>query len=150
MIQARCDMEVHAPAEIVFSIVWDVARYPDFMTDVVDTRVEAIEGESWAQHAEFDTNFVRARRYTVRMRAEPPTRVQWTMVSGEGISANDGTWDIAAFDDGRSCTLGYAVKMAFDAPVPDAIARRIIEFNLPMLLRQVKARAEARWRALDI
>jgi ribosome-associated toxin RatA of RatAB toxin-antitoxin module len=152
MLDAACDMEVFAPPEVVFAVLWDVARYPEFMTDIVETEVAEPEtdsedgaGSGPTQVVTLETQFVRTRRYTVRMEARPPLRVTWQLQAGDGLSHNEGSWELVPHHDGRSCLLIYRLRVGFSVPVPAAVARRMIDFNLPTLLRQVKARAEHRY-----
>lgn len=141
VLDARSDIEVQAPADAIFAVLWDVRRYPEFLTDVVETAVHST-GRPGEQEAAFDVQLVRIRHYTLRMVADPPRGLTWTLVHGESLRCNEGSWEIEPLDDGRTCRLVYSIRVDFALPVPDVIVRKIIERNLPMMLRQFKARIE--------
>jgi ribosome-associated toxin RatA of RatAB toxin-antitoxin module len=141
VLDAGSDIEVHAPADAVFAVIWDVKRYPEFLTDVVETSVREI-GEPGVQDADFEVQLVRIRRYTLRMVADPPRGVQWTLLEGESLRENVGSWQVLPHTDGHTCLVSYRIRVDFNLPVPDVIVRKIVEHNLPMMLRQFKARIE--------
>lgn len=141
MLDAVSEIDVNAPADFVFRVLWDVARYPEFLTDVVET-VVCPDADGHVQVANFEVQLVRIRRYSLRMVAESAVRIHWTLVTGDSLSQNEGGWDVTPHQDGRSCTIVYRLGIAFTVPVPDVIVRKMIAHNLPMMLRQFKVRAE--------
>ncbi|MFZ4577837.1 MAG: SRPBCC family protein [Myxococcota bacterium] len=145
MFQCRCEIDVAAPPEVVFGVLWDAEHYPDFMTDVIDVEVHA-DSEPWTQELTQFVTFIRTRHYRVRMHATPHSRIAWKLVEGENLAVNDGAWDLSPLDSGTRCHLTYQLQLDVTVPIPDVILRRLAEFNLPTMLRQVQARAETQAR----
>lgn len=145
MFEVKSDIDVDAPAEVVFSVLWDVARYPDFMTDMVDSWAHPSDNplEKDATHR---VQFIRSRTYTVHLRAEPSTSITWKLVQGENMRINEGHWHIRPREDGAGCSLEYLLRIELALKLPDAIVKRLTAFNLPTMMRQVKAYAEHQQR----
>ncbi len=145
MFEARSDIDIDTPAEALFDVLWDVAKYPDFMTDMVDSWAEpgATPLEQIATHR---VQFIRSRTYTVHLKAEPPTRISWKLVQGENMRINEGHWLIQPRPDGAGCTLEYVLRIELALKLPDAIVKRLTAFNLPTMMRQIKAHAEHQQR----
>lgn len=153
MLEASSEIEVFAPAEVVYAVLWDVARYPDFLSDVADASVEptnAPDGkpgdDARTLEAVLDVVLVRPRRCRVKLLGRPPYRIDWTLLEGELQAVNDGSWLLESHPSGRSCLVRYEVRLQLTVAVPEAIVKKLVAFNLPTLLRQIKARAEHRHR----
>ncbi len=147
MVDATCEIEVHAPAGVIYAVIWDVGRYPEFLSDVIDAQVHATPNAN-VQEAAYRVQLFREVAYRVRMVGDRPARVSWQRIAGDDtgdgyLQRNDGAWRIEPTDDGRSCRLHYELTIEFGLPLPDAMVSRLVDFNLPTLLRQMKARAEA-------
>jgi len=139
MVETEAEILIDAPPERVWPLLWDVARYPEFLTDVIETAVEAASEREIV--AWFDIRFFRTLRFRLRLVGEPYRSVSWTLVEGDGLTRVAGSWRVEAGAAG-GVVLRYHLVVAIDVPVPDAIARRLIDFNLPTALRQIRARAE--------
>jgi len=79
--------------------------------------------------------------YTLKHTAEKPTKLSWTMVRGEMMKGNDGTWTLKP---GRSRGHGRHVhhRPELSSLVPGFIEKALAEQSLPGLLANFKARAE--------
>jgi len=147
MIQCSAQIEIFAPAEVVFAVLWDVERYPDFLTDIVDTQVNA-SPEPWVQDCTFRVTFIRSRTYCLQMRGQPGRRLAWALLSGENMLTNEGQWQIRPAADARSCQVNYELHLDLAVFLAEAVQKKLIDFNLPTMMRQVKARSEYRYRQL--
>lgn len=145
MADTTCAIQIHCQPELLWSILWDVERYPEFLTETVDCRVQRSDGTPGRQQqqADFRVQLIRPLQYTADMIGEPPTRIEWQAVGVSGaLLRHAGSWTIEPDPDRRTCTLSYELDVAFALPIPDAVIRRFADLNLPTMLRQVKARAE--------
>ncbi len=145
MADTRCTIEVHAQPAVVWAVLWDVERYPEFLSDTVDTVVRgatSADGEQ-RQEVDFRVQLIRPLRYTAELLGRPPTRIEWHATeSADYLREHRGSWAVEPTPDGRSCALTYELAVSFELPIPDAVIRRFADLNLPTMLRQVKARAE--------
>ena len=143
MFTVNTSIEVNAPVDTAFAVLWDVERYPEFLTDVVDVYIE--DEPSTDERVVFYA--IRAPRmlsYKLRMRHDGPTQIAWTLVDGDLQQTNIGAWSIVEQPDGTLLTVD--MKMDFRVPVSDVILKKLVEFNLPVMLRQIRARIEQAWR----
>ncbi|GEM_PF-2748213 len=146
MATTTCEIEVHAPPEVIWAVVWDVERYPEFISDCVDAGVEPMENHDEGarqQRIEMRVQLIRPLAYTALMTGQPPLHVRWKATSTGGyLTSHRGSWDIDPSTDRRTCTVRYMLEVHFQLPIPDAVIRRFADLNLPTMMRQVKARSE--------
>ena len=143
MFELRTAIDAKAPVELAFAVLWDVERYPEFLSDVVDVTAEPGDDAS-ERIVHYLVRAPRQLRYTLRMRATAPTRIDWVLVGSDLQSHNIGSWEFSATADGVLLTLN--IEMEFRMPVPDVIMKKLVEFNLPVMMRQVRARIEQEHR----
>jgi coenzyme Q-binding protein COQ10 len=140
------EMLVEVPLERFYDLVVDYERYPEFVPGIRACRVKAVGGE---KHVEYELDLgVKRIRYVLRMTEQRPTRVAWSLVSGDMMKLSNGSWDLA--DEGGRTRARYAVDIQIARPplVPQAIVDRVSDeltrIQLPKTLDAFKARAEAR------
>lgn len=146
MFELRTSIDVNAPRELAFAVLWDAQRYPEFLSDVVDVMVEP-GADANEQIAHYVVRAPRRLEYALQMRAESPTRITWTLVTSEFQRQNCGSWEFLETPEGA--LLNLEIQMEFRVAVPDVIMKKLVEFNLPVMMRQVRARIEQTQRALS-
>lgn len=134
---------VNVPAEHMFDVVTDYARYPEFSSDVKVVTVEPAAGD--VQVATFHVKVVKRISYTVRLVHERPRRVDWTLVKGTLMRSNIGFWEIESLGDAR-CQVTYMCQITLGALVPRAISAKLVEIAMPSMLQAFKTRAETLFR----
>ena len=139
MFELTTAIEVNAPQELAFAVLWDVVRYPEFLTDVVDVMVEPGDSPS-EQIVHYVVRAPRKLEYSLRMSAVAPERIDWTLLQSDLQRKNRGSWVFSTAPEGALLTMEIA--MEFKMPVPDVIMKKLVEFNLPVMMRQVRARIE--------
>ncbi|HAN32386.1 MAG TPA: hypothetical protein DCQ06_12395 [Myxococcales bacterium] len=147
--ETRSEIQIHAPPAVVYNTLWDMGRYPAFITDVIDSKVMA--GPS-ANHLQVRQHIriIRAVELGFEVEGDPPQFVQWRLSDGaDYLARHEGSWTVEPSLDSRSSSVVYRVRFAFVEPVPDAVIRRLVDFSVPTMLRQIKARAEFMARRLD-
>ena len=146
MAETTCDIIIHAPPEIVYTVLWDASRYPEFISDVIEADVSP-NATSTAQTIHFHLQLIRTLSYSVQMQGTPVHRIDWTLAgTSEFLQEHSGSWKVEPSADRRTCRLEYFLNIHFSIAIPDAVIRRLIDFNMPTMLRQIKARAEAMTR----
>ncbi len=136
---------IDAPIDRFFDLVVDYERYPEFVPGIRACRVRTANGE---KHVEYELDLgVRRIRYVLRMTEERPTRVEWSLVSGEMMKRSDGSWRLAA--EGARTRALYSVDIQIARPplvpqlVVDRVGDELTRIQLPRTLEAFKARAEA-------
>ncbi|HUJ26941.1 MAG TPA: SRPBCC family protein, partial [Myxococcales bacterium] len=81
--------------------------------------------------------------YTLKHTAEKPSKVAWTMLKGEMMKGNDGTWMLKAGTQPGTTDATYTIDLKLSSLVPGFIERVLAEQSLPGLLANFKKRAEA-------
>jgi ribosome-associated toxin RatA of RatAB toxin-antitoxin module len=146
MAQVRKEIVIEAPLERFYDLVVDYERYPEFVPGIRACRVRSVGGE---KHVEYELDLgVKRIRYVLRMVEQRPTRVAWSLVSGDMMKVSNGSWELAA--DGTHTRAIYAVEIQISRPplVPQAIVDRVSDeltrIQLPRTLEAFKSRAEGR------
>ena len=153
MATTECQIEVHAQPELIWGVLWDVERYPEFISDCVDAGVRPMDGDDGVRRQKIDmrVQLIRPLAYSAVMTGESPAHIAWEAdETGGYLQHHSGSWTIAPTADFRTCTVQYRLTVAFELPIPDAVIRRFADLNLPTMLRQVKARAEKLAREVDL
>lgn len=142
MLQTHLEIDVAASPGAAWSVLWDLERYPEFLTDVMDVRVDnPAHGEP--RVASFEVKLFKARRFRIRVWGDEPHYIAWQLVDGDHLRQADGRWDVLPLGGGQ-VRLCYQLDVDLTISVPSAIAKQVADFTLPSLLRQVRARVESR------
>lgn len=132
------------PAEQVFDVLIDYPRYPEFVPGIKACRVLPAKGERQVEY-ELDLGLKRIR-YVLRHLEERPTRITWTLVSGEMMKVSNGEW--ALTPDGDRTLARYTVDIQISKPplipqsVIDKVSDELTRVQLPRTLEAFKARVE--------
>ncbi len=137
---------IDAPADRVFDVIVDYARYPEFVPGIKACRVVA-GGEAAERRVEYELDLgIKRVRYVLRHLEERPTKVTWSLVSGDLMKVSNGSWELQA--EGDRTRARYAVEILIAKPplVPQAVMDRISDeltrVQLPRTLDAFKQRAE--------
>lgn len=134
--------------ERFFELVTDYTRYPEFVPNMKSVRLKGVRpsGEKEVEY-ELDVG-LRRIRYTLLQREEPPSRVTWTLLSGDMMKKSNGSWELA--DAGGMTRARYTVEIQIAKPplIPQSIVDRVSEeltrVQLPRAMQAFKVRAEGR------
>jgi ribosome-associated toxin RatA of RatAB toxin-antitoxin module len=134
---------IDAPVEKFFDLVVDYERYPEFVPGVKACRVK----NGAEKHVEYELDLgVKRIRYVLRMQEQRPSRVTWSLVSGDMMKLSNGSWELT--DRGGKTHARYTVEIQISRPplVPQMIVDRVSDeltrIQLPKTLDAFKARAE--------
>jgi ribosome-associated toxin RatA of RatAB toxin-antitoxin module len=131
---------IDAPIETVFGIITDYEKYPEFLSEVKAIRVsQRLEGEAVVQH---EVNVLKTIRYTLKLKEEKPRRVSWSLIEGELMRENRGSWLLEP--EGKQTRATYSIEMTLGPLVPKAIVNALVDSSLPKMLESFKKRAEGK------
>lgn len=136
---------IDAPIDRVFDVIADFARYPEFVPGVLSCRPLRTVGG--LRHVEYEVDLgVRRIRYVLAFREERPTRVAWSLVSGDLLSRSDGSWELTEERGGTRARYAIDLRATPPALVPRAFVDRVIDqltgVQLPRMMEAFRARAE--------
>ena len=80
--------------------------------------------------------------YTLKHTADRPKKLSWTMIKGEMMKGNDGTWVLKPGAQPGTTEATYTIDLKLSSLVPGFIEKALAEQQLPALLTNFKNRAE--------
>lgn len=135
---------IAAPIERLFEIITDYARYPEFVPGIKACRVKRAGPP---KEVEYDLDLgVKRISYVLRHEEVRPTKVTWSLVSGDLMKVSNGSWELTA--EGTRTRARYSVEIQIAKPplVPQAFLDRVSDeltkVSLPRNLQAFKQRAE--------
>jgi ribosome-associated toxin RatA of RatAB toxin-antitoxin module len=138
------EIVVGVPVERFYDVVVDYERYPDFVPGIRACRVRATTPEKLVEY-ELDLGIKRIR-YVLRHEEVRPSRIAWSLVSGEAMKVSNGSWELADADGKTRARYTVEIQIARLPLVPQALVDRISDemtrVNLPRTLEAFKVRAE--------
>jgi coenzyme Q-binding protein COQ10 len=139
MGKATTSATFDAPIEKAFKVISDYGSYPQFMSDV--KRVSVIESSPEKKLVEFELQIIKSIRYQLWMTEIANTEVAWRFHSGEMFKENTGSWKLKDLGGGKT-QAEYTIDAKFGMFVPGMIEKKLIEVNLPTMMKAFKARIE--------
>ena len=131
----------NAPIETVWEVITDIPKYPEFIKELKGVRIDKVEGN--VKTATYEVEIIKKIEYTLKLVEDKPRKVTWTMVKGQMMSRNDGSWDLKDLGNGQ-IDATYTVDVKFGLLVPSSISNMLTEVNLPKMLDAFKVRIETR------
>jgi|SRR5215217_471858 len=131
---------INAPIEKVFDVITQYDRYPEFLSEVKETRTANRKDNTVDVHYKVDV--MKTVRYSIRVVEERPRRMSWTFIEGEVMKDNKGSWVLEPEGEGKTRAT-YNVEMALGLLVPKAVVNALVDTSLPKMLEAFKRRAEA-------
>ncbi len=138
------EIVIDVPIERFYDLVVDYERYPEFVPGVAGIRVKPGGPE---KHVEYEVDVgVKRIRYVLRMLEHRPSRVSWSLVSGEMMKVSNGSWELHPADGRTRARYSVEVQVAKPPLVPqvlvDKVSDELTRVQLPRTLAAFKARAE--------
>jgi coenzyme Q-binding protein COQ10 len=138
------EIVIEAPAERLFDVIVDYAGYPEFVPGIKGCRPLPGRKDRDVEY-ELDLGIKRVK-YVLRHVEERPTRVSWSLVSGDLMKVSSGSWELRP--DGARTVAKYSVDIQISKPplIPQSVIDRVTDeltrVQLPKTLEAFKARAE--------
>ncbi len=138
MPSAKLTIDVAVPPAALMQVLVDFEHYPDFLDDIVATRIVRREPDAW--EVAFEIDVIRTLRYTLRLQRQGDSMLSWSLVEGI-FHSNDGCWTLEATEAGTRAT--YEVDLKTGMFVPGSVLSSLVGRSLPALLAAFRDRAEA-------
>lgn len=135
------DVEIKAPASVVYEVLTDFSEYPRFLRMVKGCR--ASTQSNGHVLVEYTIEVVRRFAYSLQVVLEPGRRVAWELVDGEFLRENRGCWQLESLGPART-RLSYQLDLRLKTFIPRAIQNRLFATTLPDAMAQFRAEAERR------
>lgn len=132
------EIVIDAPRERVFEVITDFESYPEFLNSADRVSVEEAGG---AIEAQFEVSLIKPVRYRLRFETDAPKEVRWSLVKGDFMKKNSGSWALEALSENQTKAV-YRIEIAFGWMVPQSLVQKLTESQLPELLQSFKNRSE--------
>lgn len=137
MPQASDSIFIAAPAETIFKIVWDFAKYPTFLPDVKKVKKS---GSAKNPIVEFEIDVIKKIHYSLKFSSVPFSEITWEFIKGDFFKENRGSW---SFEEKKGKTkVTYSVEVEFGLFVPSFMMSKLVGARLPAMLEKFQERAE--------
>jgi len=130
---------VNVPVEVLFSVIVDYERYPEFLKDCAGVRV--LDREDSMVTVEYTLDLIKKVTYVICLTENEPTGVSWTLVRSNLMKSNEGGWELIDRGDGTTKAI-YRLDVGVGRFVPRSIVDRLTKTTLPATLKAFKQRAE--------
>ena len=131
---------IDAPLEAVFAVITNYEKYPEFLSEVKAVRVTDRRGGEALVH--YEVRVLKSIRYTLRIKEAAPQRVSWSLVEGELMRENRGSWLLEP--QGNQTRATYSIEVTLGPLVPKAMVNVLVDSSLPKMLEAFKTRAESK------
>ncbi len=141
MAQASRSVTINVAPEALFDVIADYEKYPEFLPEVKKVKIDGGQGSIKEVTYTVDIK-AKVINYTLKHTAERPKKLAWTMIKGEMMKGNDGTWVLKAGAQPGTTEATYTIDLRLSSLVPGFIEKALAEQSLPALLTNFKNRAE--------
>ena len=139
MAKAQRSIVIDVAADKLFDVINDFGKYAEFLPEVKKTEVRP-EGAVTVVTYTIDVKATKIA-YTLKHTGTKPTKLEWHLVKGDMMKANDGTWTLKSLSADQT-EATYDIDLKLGALVPGFIEKALAEQGLPDLLSNFKKRAE--------
>jgi ribosome-associated toxin RatA of RatAB toxin-antitoxin module len=141
------ELVIHVGQDALFDVIVDYARYPEFVPGIKACQVRTVRGEKQVEY-ELDLGLRRVR-YVLRHEEVRPSKVTWSLVSGDTMKVSSGSWELEPHGAGRTrARYAVDVQLAKIPLVPQALIDRMTDemtrVQLPKTLEAFRKRAEGK------
>jgi ribosome-associated toxin RatA of RatAB toxin-antitoxin module len=141
-IMARIErsIEIEAPVPVVQEVIWDFARYPEFVPHL--EQAETLQTGENTKRVRFTVNILRRLSYTLDLKSTAGKGLVWSLAEGP-FQRNKGGWALQALGPNRTRAT-YNIDARLTAFTPRFIEDRLIAQSLPETLKAFRDEAERR------
>jgi uncharacterized membrane protein len=139
---------VHAAPEKVFEVVTDYFNAVRYFTNL--TACQVLSEKNSIKHVRFNAKATGLMKldYVLAIDQSKPLRIEWTRVKGS-FKANEGYWDLAPVDSGRSTLVTYAKHVDPGFFAPKMFVHKTLRDTAENIFRDLKRNVEPPQVAVD-
>jgi ribosome-associated toxin RatA of RatAB toxin-antitoxin module len=132
---------IKAPVETVYATITDFEHYPKIFPDV--KAVEVLAHTKTHAEVTFRVEAMKTIHYTLDFKLHPPHDIAWSLVKGDLMKSNDGSWTLSSLGDNLTdATLKMEVQ--FSMWVPKSLGESALKSEMHKMLTYFKKAAEAK------
>jgi ribosome-associated toxin RatA of RatAB toxin-antitoxin module len=128
--------------DLLFDVITRYEDYPQFVDGCTSVQVE--RKAAGGARATYAISMMKDFSYTLDHVEDRNTgKVEWTLVTSDFFKANTGSWILRAVAPGKT-EVKYAIDLDFKVPVPGFILKKLVQGNLPGMMKSFRDRAKKR------
>lgn len=136
---ASTSIVMDVPPKVIYDVVTDFERYPQFLPDV---KKASIVKKGKGLQADFEISVIKTIHYSLAFSLHPAKKVAWTFVKGDLFKDNRGEWLFEELKKNQT-KVTYNIEVDFGLFVPSMITNKLVGHNLPTMMKRFKDRAES-------
>ena len=140
MAGAEQSIVVNTSPEVLFKVITDYEKYPQFLSEVSAVRVLERSGSSAT--VEYELDLIKKVSYTIKLTENAPKSISWNLVKSSIMKSNDGGWTLEDLGGGKTKAT-YRLEVGVGMFVPQRIVDKLTGTTLPETLQAFKKRAES-------
>jgi ribosome-associated toxin RatA of RatAB toxin-antitoxin module len=141
MAQASRTETVDIEIGKLYDTIIDYAKYPEYVDGV--SAIKVMSQNETSAKVEYSLNIIKTFKYIVNTKQERPTRVSWTLDSGDLFKKNNGEWKLKDLGNGKT-EVTYSLDLDFKLFAPSSILTSLTDKNLPSMMKAFFTRAKAK------
>ncbi len=130
---------IDAPIDHVFSVVSDFAMYPKFLPEIEEA--EVLKSTKTGARVAFVMNMMTKINYTLDFKMKKPSAVTWTLVEGEMMESNIGSWKLEK-KGAKKTEATFSTEVELSGWIPSSIIDGLMQKSVPAMLEHFKKKAE--------
>lgn len=115
----------------LYDTIVEYDKYPEFVDGV--SAIKVLNKDDKSAKVEYSLNMIKSFKYIINTKQEKPTRVSWTLDSGDLFKKNDGEWILKDLGGGKT-EVTYSLDVDFKIFAPSSILSALTEKNLPVMM----------------
>lgn len=141
--QTTQQMRIDAPLEVIWGVLTDFERYPEWARDLKEASVLERDEEGRATAVRFRAAAMgRSTSYVLRYDwRDAPGRLPWELVEGDIMRVLDGAYEFREHDGSTDITYHLRVELA--VPLPAFVKRRAEARIVGTALRELRDHVES-------
>ena len=137
---------INATPSTLYNVIVDYPAYASFLAEVESATVTSRENSTTTATFTVDLK-VKRISYTLQLEETLNQSVTWSLVTGDFMTVNNGSWYLNDLGDGRT-EATYSVEVVPQVPrllsrLKNTISQKLTEQSLPRTLEAFKQRAES-------
>lgn len=125
----------------LYNVLVDYAKYPEFVEGV--NAINVLSQNETTAKVEYSVNMIKSFKYIINIKQEKPTRLSWSLDSGDLFKKNDGEWKLKDLGNGKT-EVTYSLDLDFKMFAPSSILSALTSKNLPVMMESFFKRAKTR------
>lgn len=139
MAQASNTIEIKAPIKDCYKVITDYEGYPEFLKETKSITIDKKSGKTLEVTYELD--LIKTIRYTLKITEKPFHGLSWTLVKGDMMKSNNGSWELEEIDK-NTTKATYTIEIGLGLLVPGSVSKMLVSSSLPAMMESFKKRIE--------